>query len=603
MRRLAYIQPERFRALMLVDISVLQCSAWEMWCHGAGMSRRHTRSHPGPSTQVRFEFPAHLEASLSNGHLSWTAATAALVTAVTISKVFKFVSGLKAVDYLPGLWVPFQPLSLLGVLAPEKSWNPGVIFVWTWRHTRNIYRRFGSDTVSIVPFFSGAPSIYTRSMDVTRQVVTAGHKSGAFSKTDDMGRAFLFWGPSLVMAGAQDQWRKHRRIAGPAFNNDTYQLVWNASRKVYADMIDCEGWAEKATIDVPRIQTLTTKFTLLIIATCGFGLPFSWGEPPSHDGQMSIQQCLEIITIRNSFAIIAPKWAWKLPLPWVRQTRQAFDTMRAFMNSHVQARREAINSAGDDTPKDILSLFVRASEEGGKLGLDNEELIGNIFALLFAGHETTSHTLAATLGFLSLNPSIQEEIVEQFYEVTKGRENGEITFEDYSKLDKALAAFYEAIRMFPSGVYLIREAKQDTVLNLSGIGEEPKLLPVAKGTHVVVDMVGVHYNPQYFSDPEEFKPARWYADRSGKKDIADSEDHTGFSVGPRSCLGKRFATTEAVCFLVLLLRDWRVEPLLSVNVSTGEKETKEEWRERVMQAKMTLTMGVRDVPLTFVKRV
>jgi cytochrome P450 len=73
--------------------------------------------------------------------------------------------------------------------------------------------------------------------------------------------------------------------------------------------------------------------------------------------------------------------------------------------------------------------------------------------------------------------------------------------------------------------------------------------------------------------------------------------------GPRSCLGKKFATTEAVCFLVLLLRDWRVEPLLSVNVSTGERETKEEWRERVMQARMTLTMGVKDVPLTFTKRV
>lgn len=79
--------------------------------------------------------------------------------------------------------------------------------------------------------------------------------------------------------------------------------------------------------------------------------------------------------------------------------------------------------------------------------------------------------------------------------------------------------------------------------------------------------------------------------------------HSMLLPGPRSCLGKKFATTEAVCFLVLLLRDWRVEPLLSVNVSTGEKETKEEWRKRVMQAKMTITLGVRDVPLTFTKRV
>ncbi|KAG1739195.1 cytochrome P450 [Suillus paluster] len=507
--------------------------------------------------------------------LSWTTATTALVAAFTFSKVFKLVSGLKAVNYLPGLRVPFEPLSLLGVIVPETSWNPGFIFVWTWRHTKNIYRRFGNDTVSVVPFLFGVPTLYTQSMEVTRQVVSTGQKMGVFGKSDDMGGGLR------------------------------YKLVWNATQKVYADMIECERWAEKATIDVPRVQSLTFKFTLIIIATCGFGLPFSWAEPPSHDGQMAIHQCMEIL--QNGFGNCRchGSSSYSNASSEIRRTRQGFDTMRAFMNSHVQAKREAINSSvGDDTAKDLLSLFVRASEdEAEKMRLDNNELIGNIFALLFAGHETTAHTLAATLGFLSLHPSMQEEIVEQIREVTKGRENGEITFDDYSKLDKALAAFYEGVRMFPSGVYLMREAKQDTVLNLSGIGEEPKMLPILKGTYVVVDMVGLHYNPRYFSDPEEFKPARWCADRTSKEVIEDVEDHTAFSIGPRSCLGKKFATTEAVCLLVLLLRDWRVEPLLSVNVSTGEKETTEEWRARVMQAKMNFTMGIRDVPLTFVKRV
>jgi hypothetical protein len=72
--------------------------------------------------------------------------------------------------------------------------------------------------------------------------------------------------------------------------------------------------------------------------------------------------------------------------------------------------------------------------------------------------------------------------------------------------------------------------------------------------------------------------------------------------GPRACLGKKFATTEVVCLLALLLRDWHVEPLLSVNVSTGEKETIEEWRARVMQAVMGITLGIKDVPLTFTRR-
>jgi hypothetical protein len=66
-----------------------------------------------------------------------------------------------------------------------------------------------------------------------------------------------------------------------------------------------------------------------------------------------------------------------VPIHRVRQTRQAFDTMREFMNSHVQGRREAMNSsADDDTSKDILSLFVRASEhDEDKRRLDNEELV------------------------------------------------------------------------------------------------------------------------------------------------------------------------------------------------------------------------------------
>jgi hypothetical protein len=33
------------------------------------------------------------------------------------------------VDYLPGLRVPFQPLSLPGTAVPEMSWNPGMLYL------------------------------------------------------------------------------------------------------------------------------------------------------------------------------------------------------------------------------------------------------------------------------------------------------------------------------------------------------------------------------------------------------------------------------------------------------------------------------------------
>ncbi|KAF9243485.1 cytochrome P450 [Melanogaster broomeanus] len=540
-----------------------------------------------------------------DSELSWTTSVTTIAAILVFSRIVKLVDGIKAVGSLPGLRIPAEPLSIPGAILPETLWNPGLLFTWTWRKNRNVYRHYGRDTVSIVPFIYGVPTLYTRSMEVARQVITAGHNSGAFGKSDSKGGGLLFWGPNIV-ANEGEQWRKYRKIATPAFNNGTYAFEWEASQRLYAEMVSAEGWSSKDVIEVPSIQALTFKFTLVIFASVGFGLPFTWSDSPARQGEMTVQECFQTIVRTNMFAITAPEWVWKLPFGWVRRTRHAYDTMRAFMQSQISVRREDMRSRGEKKPaRDIFSLLVRASgDEGGKMGLDDKEVIGNLFSLMLAGHETTAYTLSATLGFLALNAGVQDEIVAQVRDVTRESDNGVLLLEDYGKLDKVLAAFYEGTRLFPSVLFLIREAKQDTVLNVSD-GEESRMLPVKKGTYIVVDMVGVQYNPRYFADPEEFRPSRWYKRNRGdanEKELSESEEYTAFSVGPRSCIGRKFATTEAVCFLASLLRDWRVEPLLATKPD-GKVETQDEWRERIMQATMSVTMGIKDVPLRLVRRV
>jgi hypothetical protein len=75
--------------------------------------------------------------------------------------------------------------------------------------------------------------------------------------------------------------------------------------------------------------------------------------------------------------------------------------------------------------------------------------------------ETTAHSLAATLGFLGLYDDVQNEVLEQIVSVI-GYDRDPVraivkahswahcpiqVFEDYAKLDKVLAVFYEALRM------------------------------------------------------------------------------------------------------------------------------------------------------------
>jgi len=336
------------------------------------------------------------------------------------------------------------------------------------------------------------------------------------------------------------------------------------------------------------------QLALIIIGKCGFGFSFNWFEPAqSADGKMTIQQALRSIAHSTVSVLFVPKWFQRLPFSGMKEIFEADKHLMEFMKTQVKERKAEIGSMAPGSRKsetDAFTMLVEANEdEGAKFRLDDEELIGNIFIMLFAGHETTAHSLAATLALLALSNDVQDEIFEHIIEVV-GYDRAPV-FDDYAKLDKVLATFYEALRMFPSGHLLIREANEDTVLEIpkphGQIGTTT--IPVPRGLQVIVDMVGVQYNPRYFEEPEKYKPSRWYG-------LTNDEAFSAFNLGPRACIGRKFATVESVCFLTSLLRDFKVEPLLRVG------ETKEQWRDRVIDAKIGLTLGIVEVPVRFVRR-
>jgi len=65
---------------------------------------------------------------------------------------------------------------------------------------------------------------------------------------------------------------------------------------------------------------------------------------------------------------------------------------------------------------------------------------------------------------------------------------------------------------------------------------------------------------------------------------------------PCAGIGRKFANTEAVCFLAHMLRDWKFKIILLPG------ETRPQWRERVLRAEAQMALGVGQVPLTFDRR-
>ncbi|KAJ7600422.1 cytochrome P450 [Mycena floridula] len=511
--------------------------------------------------------------------------TIALLVLV-ISRLLKLRAGIKAVNSMPGFRTPFYPLSFPGVLTSTRWFWKGYDLAWARRS--ELYKE--GESFSVVPFLCGPVGLYTSNLEIAKQVIVGGHKT-SFIKPESMSRPLLMFGMNLFAADSET-WKRHRKVLSPAFNTDLYRAVWTKTIHTYREMVNDEGWIYKDAVEIPVVQTLTYKVALLVLGTCGLGFSVNWTEPLApKNGSMTVQQSLRIVASTFMYEIFFPKWLSVLPIPKLRESRLAFDTLLAFMKEHVQYRKNEI-SAGSQPRDNAFSMLVHASEaETEKLKLSDEELIGNLFTLLIVGQESTAHALAATLGFLSIHDEVQESIYEEIMAVV-GPDRDPL-FEEYGQLTKVRASFYEALRMFPGGHLMVREATEDTVIQVPlPLDEEGTTRPMAisKGMQIVVDMVGVQNNPRYFDRPEQFNPSRWY-------DLpSESEAYTAFSLGGRACIGRRFTTSESVCFLAMLLRDWRIKPILNPG------ETKEAWRNRVMDASLLLALGVKSIPLRLERR-
>lgn len=75
-------------------------------------------------------------------------------------------------------------------------------------------------------------------------------------------------------------------------------------------------------------------------------------------------------------------------------------------------------------------------------------------------------------------------------------------------------------------------------------------LTLEKDTLVQVSTYALHHSPQYWPDPERFDPDRFSSER---KHLIQPYTYLPFGLGPRNCIGLRFASTEIKLCLTKIL--------------------------------------------------
>jgi len=403
-------------------------------------------------------------------------------------------------------------------------------------------------------------------------------------------KVLQFFGSNIV-ASEGDEWKRYRKVSAPAFSERNNKLVWDETVKIMLDMFD-NVWNRAPEITVDHCVDITLPIALFVIGVAGFGRRITWNDdlkiPDGH--KMTFKDSLHIVSTDVFFKLIFPRWALGLT-ERLKKVRIAFDELDQYMFEMIAGRR---NAEKKEERSDLFSSLLDAadSEDPNDVGkITDRELVGNIFIFLLAGHETTAHTLCFCFAFLALYPDEQERLFQQIKSLMPDPDTIP-AYEEMNSFTYSMAVFYETLRLMPPVTGIPKESAEDTSISVSKNDGSKGMLPIPKGTRIVINAVALHMNPRYWDDPTAFKPERFLGDWP-------RDAFVPFSQGPRACIGRRFFETEGVAILTMLISQYKVE---IKDEPQFANETFEERKTRVLASKPGLTTTPIRVPLTFKRR-
>ncbi|PPQ79631.1 hypothetical protein CVT25_003216 [Psilocybe cyanescens] len=423
-----------------------------------------------------------------------------------------------------------------------------------------------------------------------------------------------FYGDNIV-ASEGEQWKKYRKICKliEFWAFDLFELipisrsalVWDETVDVVRGLCD-DHWEGRKVIEVDNFVDISLSVRPDIINSTpdayilfsGFGKKISWkddAEPPAGH-LMTFKESMRIVTADIMFKIACPGWMMSLTKR-LRRARLAFKELRSYMVEMIEERQKSQKTEHHD----LFTGLLRENDHAVDFStLTEDELIGNVYVFLVAGHEvSTGHTLAFTFALLALYPDEQEKLLEQIRSVIP--EGHDPKYRDMNLLTYATAVMYESMRMYPVLNHIPKTSIEDTTLVATNSNGDKITVPVPKGTDINILAAGLHYNPRYWEDPHSFRPARFLKDWP-------RDAFFPFSAGARACLGKkyvvhkfmeyqyisspyfnvifRFFETEAVATLAMLVSRYKItikeEPQFA-------GETFEQRKTRVMACERFLT--------------
>ena len=176
--------------------------------------------------------------------------------------------------------------------------------------------------------------------------------------------------------------------------------------------------------------------------------------------------------------------------------------------------------------------------------LNDQEIIAQCILFFTAGFETTASTISHALFIFCHHPEVQEKLYHEVNEKLKDLDPTDLN-KYYETITNNIpyldAVLKETLRMYPFIPRLERRVDADNYK----LGD----VVLERDTLVEVPAIAVHYDEEYYENPHEYDPERFMPENKHK---LNPYAYLPFGIGPRNCVGMRFAYQEAkICLATL----------------------------------------------------
>lgn len=325
------------------------------------------------------------------------------------------------------------------------------------------------------------------------------------------------------------------------------------------------------------------KFTLTIFCK----LLFEYDVDDEIEEVVRLASKTTDILVRKSFGIFLVSPALYRFTSLATEEAQMLKDLMIFKNKMLSAKTESskqnlikkLETQNDPDGKSnsltlieiLLKNFKNTIKEKSAQwsGFEMEEIRAQLDVFIVAGLDTLSVALTFFLHHLARYPEYQEQIYEEIQQLIGRDRKQELTMEEVKKLVFLEAFINESLRIQPIVPLISRQLTNEIELD--------DKYTVPANTDIVIFIEKVLKDPEYFPEPDVFKPERFLDDQkdnlyvnipfSGKctnkfnfgliKLIILSEiDLKG---GSRNCVAKRFSLYIMQLFAVDLIRNFKIQ--------------------------------------------